>query len=200
MAQRRHQYERAFEFFLRSRQIPYVAVNEAKKALLPDASSLAVTTPEEGQRGLKSFDFVIYGSGSNLLVEIKGRRLNARSPTATPRLESWVTLDDIDSLRIWQELFGFGFEPALVFIYRCDAQPPDGLFQEIFEFEGSWFVLRGVLLEAYVQRMRTRSPRWRTVHLSRSDFEQVSHPFAPARFGLEGDPGPKVPVFEPLSA
>lgn len=200
MAQRRHQYERAFESFLRTRQIPYVAVNEAKKALLPDGASLAVSIPEEGIRSLKSFDFVIYGSGVNLLVEIKGRKLSAASANATPRLESWVTLDDIDSLQVWESLFGFGFEPAFVFVYRCEVQPPDGLFQEVFEFEGTWFVLRAVLLSAYVERMRTRSPRWRTVHLSKSDFEQISHPFAPARFGLEADPGPGVPAFEPLTA
>lgn len=199
VAQRRHQYERAFEGFLRSQHIPYVAVNEARKALLPESARLMVTAGHE-QKSLKSFDFVIYGSGTNLLVEIKGRRLLAPTATGTGRLESWVTLDDIESLRTWQGLFGFGFEPAFVFIYRCDSQPPDGLFQEVFEFEGAWFVLRAALLEAYVGCMRTRSPRWRTVHLSKSDFERISHPFTPARFGLEGDPGPGVPVFEPLSA
>lgn len=35
MAQRRHHYEQAFEAFLRDQRIPYVAVNEAKKALVP---------------------------------------------------------------------------------------------------------------------------------------------------------------------
>jgi len=200
VAQRRYQYERAFESFLRYRQIPYVAVNEARKAALPDGASLSISSSGEGKRTLKSFDFVIYGSSTNLLVEIKGRKLAATSPTATPRLESWVTLDDIESLRVWESLFGFGFEPAFVFIYRCHSQPPDGLFQEVFEFEGSWYMLRAVLLQAYVERMRTRSPRWRTVHLSRSDFEQVSHPFAPGHMGLTCDAGPKVPVLEPLSA
>ena len=35
MAQRRHHYEAAFEGYLRQRRIPYVAVDEAKKSLLP---------------------------------------------------------------------------------------------------------------------------------------------------------------------
>lgn len=200
MAQRRHQYERAFESFLRVRQIPYVAVNEAKKALLPEGASLMVSACERGPRSLKSFDFVVYGSGVNLLVEIKGRKLGAGGANAAPRLESWVTLDDIESLRVWESLFGTGFQPAFVFVYRCEVPPPDGLFQEIFEFEGTWFVLRAVLLGAYVDRMRTRSPRWRTVHLSKSDFEQVSHPFAPPMFGLRAGAGPVEPMLEPMTA
>src|SRR5688572_22372104 len=35
MAQRRFHYEQAFEHFLRANRVPYVAVDEAKKALMP---------------------------------------------------------------------------------------------------------------------------------------------------------------------
>ena len=35
MAHRRDHYDRAFEGFLRARRIPYVAVDEARKTLLP---------------------------------------------------------------------------------------------------------------------------------------------------------------------
>ena len=37
MAQRRFHYEQAFEHYLRANRIPYVAVDEAKKALMPTA-------------------------------------------------------------------------------------------------------------------------------------------------------------------
>ncbi|MGH7178905.1 MAG: HYExAFE family protein, partial [Tepidisphaeraceae bacterium] len=47
VADRKVHYEAAFEAFLRQRGIPYVAVDEAKKALFADAK-------------LKSFDFVVY--------------------------------------------------------------------------------------------------------------------------------------------
>lgn len=198
MAQRRHQYERAFESFLRNRQIPYVAVNEAKKAILPDRAALKLSTPDS-TRTLKSFDFVIYGSTANLLIEIKGRRLTG-SPSNKPRLESWVTLDDIESLQTWQALFGTGYEPVIVFVYHCLAQPPDGLFQEVFEHAGSWYMLRAVRVADYLKHMRTRSPRWRTVHLPTDVFESISHPFAPTRTGDLADLGPELPAFEPLSA
>lgn len=199
MAQRRHQYERAFESFLRARRIPYVAVNEAKKAILPDRAALKIAGPDSA-RTLKSFDFVIYGSVTNLLIEIKGRRLATTRPSHKPRLESWVTLEDIESLRTWKTLFGDGYEPVFVFVYQCLAQPPDGLFQEVFEHDRNWYMLRAVRLSDYLQHMRTRSPRWRTVHLPTDVFEAVSQPFTPSRSGDLADLGPDLPAFEPLSA
>jgi hypothetical protein len=199
VAQRRHQYERAFEAFLRARQIPYVAVNEAKKAILPERTALKSPGPD-APRTLKSFDFVIYGSATNLLIEIKGRRLASHRPHLNPRLESWVTLDDLESLRTWQSLFGRGYEPVFVFVYHCLAQPPDALFQEVFEHAGGWYMLRAVRLADYLAHMRTRSPRWRTVHLPTDVFEDISHPFAPTRSGDLSDLGPQVPAFEPLTA
>ncbi len=78
VAQRRHHYEVAFEQYLRERRVPYVAVDEARKALLPEDARLLVTEPGLGQRSLKSFDFVLYGRDSNLLVEIKGRKIARR--------------------------------------------------------------------------------------------------------------------------
>ena len=202
MAQRRHQYERAFESFLRARKIPYVAVNEAKKALLPDRAALKIAAPDAAPRTLKSFDFIIYGSTVNLIIEVKGRRLAPppKRPTTRPRLESWVTLDDIESLGTWQTLFGPGYDPVFVFVYQCLAQPPDGLFQEVYEHAGCWYMLRAVRLSHYVQHMRTRSPRWRTVHLLADIFASISQPFAPSRTGDLADLGPELPAFEPLSA
>lgn len=204
MAQRRHHYEHAFEGYLRARRIPYVAVDEARKALLPEAHSLrlvsAGATEPARAAALKSFDFVIYGQGSNILVEVKGRRVARRAGktggAAVGRLESWVTLDDVESLQAWQQLFGPEFFAAFVFIYWCDEQPPDGLFQEIFEHRERWYAMRAVRLNDYLQAMRTRSPRWRTVHVKPATFERISQPFAPA--ALAGGPSPDLPALEPL--
>ena len=67
MADRTVHYEAAFQWFLRDRGIPCVAVDEANKALFANAK-------------LKSFDFVVYSkSGPNLLVDVKGRQLRNRS-------------------------------------------------------------------------------------------------------------------------
>lgn len=206
MAQRRHHYEHAFEAYLRARRIPYVAVDEARKALLPETHQLRIAVPAAGggpvrQSALKSFDFVIYGQGSNVLVEIKGRRVARRAGrlggAAVGRLETWVTQDDVESLQTWQQLFGPAFFAAFVFIYWCDEQPPDGLFQEIFEHRERWYAMRAVRLDAYLAAMRTRSPRWRTVHIPPDAFERISQPFAPA--ALESGLAPLEPALDPLA-
>lgn len=211
MAQRRHHYEQAFEEYLRARRIPYVAVDEARKALLPPGTSLSIT--RGGQpAALKSFDFVIYGQSTNLLLEVKGRRVGTPTRAGTPRLECWVTQDDVDSLRCWERLFGEGFSAAFLFVYWCELQPPDALFQEIFEHRGRWYALRVVHLEDYAAAMKVRSPRWRTFDIAPATFTRISHPFAPpdphplpmdargARYLDEAcmDIGPELPAFDRL--
>ena len=193
MAQRRHHYEQAFEAFLRRRRIPYVAVDEARKALLPDGSGLRFHLNGEGSgsgRSLKSFDFVIYGGQANVLLEIKGRKIPRRSGSGRGRLESWVTLEDIESLRTWESLFGEGFEAAFAFVYWCDEQPTDALFQEVFEHRHRWYAIRAITLGNYVRSMRTRSQRWRTVHLPTAAFEALSQPLTPALAGMV-EPAPE---------
>ncbi len=192
--QRRHHYEQAFEEYLRTRRVPYVAVDEAKKALLPDGALLrvrdeAADTDTSSERSLKSFDLVVYGPREHLLVEVKGRRIaprtlrgarapNPERPRGRPRarLENWATEDDIWSLGVWETLFGDGFVATLVFIYWCEEQPPAPLFEEIFEFRGRWYAVRAVRVRDYAQAMRPRSSRWRTVHLPQSEFDRISGP------------------------
>ncbi|MFN0012064.1 MAG: HYExAFE family protein [Phycisphaerales bacterium] len=217
MAQRRHHYERAFEGYLRQKRLPYVAVDEAKKALLPEgvgfevrggggvAACAAGAGGRAPARSIKSFDFVIYADGRNLLIEVKGRKVARRKPrmadgTSAPpkakgsievpertsmargrgtgRLETWVTRGDVESLRAWETLFGEGFCGAFVFVYWCEEQPPDGLFQEVFAFDGRWYALRAVVVGDYARLMRQRSERWGTVDLAQSDFERVSEAFS----------------------
>jgi hypothetical protein len=199
MAQRRHHAERAFEKLLRAERIPYVAVNEARKALLPAGavgsggawagagagSGAGVGLGSgAGSGAIKNFDFIAYGQASNLLVEVKGRSIPAtraaRSGLGAPRLESWVTLDDVEALGRWQTLFGPGYEAVFVFVYACpdDQPPPDGLFAEVIEQDGRWYAVRAIALDDYRSRMKVRSPKWRTVHLGRDDFERLSRPFA----------------------
>ncbi|MCK4871994.1 MAG: HYExAFE family protein [Phycisphaerales bacterium] len=175
MAQRRFHYDRAFEAYLRSRRVPYVAVDEAKKALLPDGRT---------RTNLKSFDFVIYGQGRNLIVDVKGRKCASRQMrSGTGRLDNWVTRDDVESLAEWERLFGDGFAALFVFLYWCVDQPPDGLFQEVFQDQGRWYAVRAVGLPEYTAHMRTRSERWKTVHVPSKVFETISHPFCPSAAG-----------------
>ena len=175
MAQRRFHYEQAFEHYLRAGRLPYIAVDEARKSLIQPNQ-----TRKDGT--LKSFDFVVYGPRENQLVDVKGRKCriptgrSARSGSTIGRLESWVTQDDIDSLTEWESLFGSGFRAYFVFLYWCEAQPPDALFQEIFSFKDRWYAPRAVALSDYVKYMRRRSEKWKTVSIPTSAFKEISVP------------------------
>lgn len=168
-------YEQAFEQYLRANRIPYVAVDEARKTLV-GAEPTGVPT------GLKSFDFIVYASDVNRLIDIKGRKCTLpRSGTgglAAGRFDPWVTLEDVDALTTWQRLFGSNFRAVFVFAFWCDAQPPDALFQELFEDRGRWYALREIELEAFRSIMRPRSRRWGTVVAPRDQFDALSEPLS----------------------
>lgn len=164
MAHRRFHYDRAFEHYLRANGIPYVAVDEAKRALHGRGGNLK----------LKSFDFVVYSeSGDNLLIDVKGRKHSGRTGKS---LQNWVTRDDVDSLKQWADIFGRGFTPAFVFLFWCDAMPPDALFLEVYEFEGRWYSVLAVRVAEYEQFMRRRSAKWDTVSIPAEVFGRLSVP------------------------
>lgn len=186
MAQRRFHYEQAFEHYLRANRVPYIAVDEAKKALVPSMARSKIESKgsEAVQAGsIKSFDFVVYAPHRerNLLVDIKGRMYGSRAAAGcltNRRMESWVTLEDVSGLQRWQAMFGSGFEATFVFAYCLRQQPPDALFEELFTFGGKWYALREVPLDAYVKHMVPRSAKWGTVHLPKDAFHRISRSFS----------------------
>lgn len=168
MANRRFHYDRAFEHYLRANAIPYIAVDEAKRALVGDRKKKVLPTR------LKSFDFVVYSDhGPNLLIDVKGRKHAGKTRRA---FQNWVTRDDVKSLQKWAEIFGQGFEPAFAFLFWCDAQPPDALFQEVFAYGERWYAVLAVRLSDYTRQMRDRSARWETVNIPAKAFSKFSGP------------------------
>jgi len=199
MASRDH-YQHAFEAYVRQHRLPYVSVDEARRALLPRPGSPAVDSPAAASyhpantaATLKSFDFVVYAPDANLLVEVKGRKVVHRRPPSVARpcrpaddlarpprvrLESWVTQDDVDSLGVWEDLFGPGFSAVFAFVYWCDQLPASALFEEFIEHDNRWYAIRCVTRSDYRTSMRARSPRWGTVHLPQSTFDRLARPLA----------------------
>lgn len=160
MADRTVHYEAAFEAFLRDKRIPYVAVDEAKKALFANAK-------------LKSFDFVVYPQNKpRLLVDVKGRSLRNRSKRSG--FETWTTEADVKDLLQWEQVFGDGFTAVLVFAYWID--PPLTPEPGMFEFRDRWYLLMGVDLAEYRDHMRRRSAKWETVCLPAEDFRSLARP------------------------
>ncbi|MCC7203467.1 MAG: HYExAFE family protein [Phycisphaeraceae bacterium] len=175
MAQRRFHYDQAFEIYLRQQAIPYVAVDEAKRALAPrKLCSGDGPSPGAEVSSLKSFDFVVYGqSGVNLLVDVKGRK---HTGPGNRGLQNWVTRDDVESLRMWEGIFGAGFMAVFAFLYWCDAAPPASLFMDYFESSKRWYAVLAVRLSDYQAAMRHRSERWQTVSLPAAEFARLAVP------------------------
>jgi hypothetical protein len=164
MANRQVIYEAAFEDYLRSAGIPYVAVDEAKKALFA------------GVR-LKSFDFVVYSNGGpNLLVDVKGRRFPRRRPRARRHLENWATEEDLQSLAQWEGVFGTGFTGVVVFCYHLEAAEDARRFEAVHLFRGEYFGLLAVYRDAYARACRPRSKAWGTVSVPAAAFRQMVRP------------------------
>jgi len=173
-------YERAFEAVLQRRQVPYVAVDQAKKALF-------------GPVRLKSFDFIIYPRrGPMLLTDVKGRKLSKKSFQRGHLGQTWTTRNDVESLRSWERVFGAGYLAAFVFAYWLydDDEPaeiaqadsaaaapksssPGGV--ESFDQRDYTFVVAE--LNAYERQMRPRSSSWRTVYVPAKQFAQRARPF-----------------------
>jgi hypothetical protein len=160
MADRSIHYEAAFEAFLRERKAPYVAVDEAKKALFANAK-------------LKSFDFVVYSRGGpNLLVDVKGRQ--CRNRTGRRGLESWATENDVRDLLEWEQVFGEGFKAIFAFMYWVDLPltPEPG----IFAHRDRGYLMMGIDLADYREHMRRRSAKWQTVCLGAENFRSLARP------------------------
>lgn len=163
MANRKVIYEACFEDYLRTAGLPYVAVDEAKKAIFAGVQ-------------LKSFDFVVYSrAGPNLLVDVKGRQFPYRGGR---RWENWATREDLDSLARWEEVFGSGFAGLLVFCYHLGQPDEAARFEEVHHFRGEYYGLVGVYRSVYAGACRTRSPSWGTVSVRTAEFRRLVRPVA----------------------
>lgn len=163
---RGNHYEAAFEEYLRFRGLPYIAVDETRRATLGDGP-------------VKSLDFIVYGMrGSRLLVDVKGRRYPGKSG-GKPRTtwECWSTRDDVEGLQKWQQIFGGGYEGAFVFMYELgeSVQTPEDT-PDLWTWRGQRYLLRAVPVDRYAAHMRTRSPKWGTVGLSTKIYHEIVRP------------------------
>jgi hypothetical protein len=167
-------YELAFDAYLRERGAAVVPIVEVRRTYL-DA------------REVKSPDFIALGrNGAKLVVDVKGRKFPDTGRGRKPRhvWHNWCPREDVVALTRWAERLG-GFLGVLAFVY--DLAPlfelPRGT-PDVFVFRGRVYLIRGVLVDDYRAHMRTRSPRWGTVHLLASDFcelvKPISHFLAPA--------------------
>jgi hypothetical protein len=162
MANRDNHYEAAFEAYLRSRGLPYVAVDEAKRSVLGDGESI------------KNLDFIVSAPGAiTWLVDVKGRRF----PSSEDQYwKNWSTRDDLKGLAQWESLFGENFQGLLVFAYNLVGDRSPLPAEQLFEYRETLYGFVAVALAEYAAHCHPISPRWDTVALPTADFRRLARP------------------------
>lgn len=159
---RDNHYEVAFEEYLRSRRIPYVAVDEGRRALVGDTS-------------LKSLDFIVSSrAGNSWLIDVKGRRFP--SGEQKQYWKNWSTRDDLVSLSRWEKLFGERFAGLFVFAYNIHGDRAPLPVEQLFEHAGALYGFVAVRLDYYAAYARQISPRWDTVAMPTEEFRRRAQP------------------------
>jgi hypothetical protein len=158
-------YEAAFEDYLRSRQVPYVPVDESRRVLFSGTS-------------VKSFDFLVYPHDRRpWIVDVKGRKFPYVSDDGSLRYwENWVTREDLIGLAEWERVFSAEFESRFIFAYLLSGRPERWPTTEPYVFEGESYAFFTVTRAEYESACRTRSPRWATVTLPHRRFRELIRP------------------------
>ena len=162
MAKRDNHYEAALEAYLRWLAIPYVAVDETRRALA-------------GEQTLKSLDFIVSPPqiAGSLLIDVKGRRF----PTAGKQYwRNWTTKEELASLAAWEELLGPGAQGLLVFAYNVIGDRAPLPAEELFVFRGSLYGFVAIRLDHYTSLAKQLSARWETVSLPAAQFRALARP------------------------
>jgi len=164
VANRDNHYEAAFEQYLRSRGVPYVAVDEAKRSLLSDGASI------------KSLDFIVSApAGTIWLVDVKGRRFPS-GEEQKQYWKNWSTRDDLASLAQWEALFGEGFCGLFVFAYDVLGDRAPLPAEQLFEHRGNLYGFVAIRLSDYAGCAHLISPSWDTVAMPTAEFRRLARP------------------------
>jgi hypothetical protein len=162
---RTNHYEVAFEAYLQHHGHCYVAVDETRRAVMGDAP-------------VKSLDFLVFGEGARLVLDVKGRRFPSGRPKRRRYVwECWAEMDDIDGLVRWAALAGGDYRGLLLFAYHLlpGVELPDTT-PDLWVCRGRRYLFRAVDVHDYRRHMRRRSPRWRTVTLPLTVYRSLVRP------------------------
>jgi hypothetical protein len=156
-------YERAFEAWLRGRQVPYLSVQQLRR-----------THDDAGP--IKSFDFLVHARERHYIVDVKGKRFPQVSRGREAYWENWIHLSDIEGLFAWESHFGPGYVSLLVFCYWLQLPEGDGTVTRTLSMDGRDYLMVGLPARKFAEHARARSSRWRAVHVPASTFTSLVKP------------------------
>ena len=164
MANRSNHYEAAFEAYLRTHRLAYVAVDETRRSLVADGS-------------LKSLDFIVAPRhGPTWLIDVKGRRFPS-GDQQQQYWKNWSTRDDLRSLARWQQHFGLAFSPLLVFAYHLVGSQSPLPPRLLYDFRGERYGFVAIRLDDYASHAHLISIRWDTVAMPTRLFRETATAF-----------------------
>ncbi len=157
---RPNQYERAFENWLRDHGVRYVRTDEHRRL-------------GSSYKSVKNFDFLLLPRPDRkVIIEVKGRTFTGTTLVGLTGFDCWITTDDLESLQVWRQALGTGYEAAFVFAFHVTKPDVDFDGHEVLLLGSDRYVFFCICLDDYVRHSRRRSPRWRTVTLAAADFRR----------------------------
>lgn len=166
MPRKSEHYERAFEDFLRKRQLPYIVVNQQRRPIV-------------ARRQIKNFDFIVRArSGQHYMIDIKGREFPQKRGKQGVLWENWITARDIEGLALWQGYFGYGFTGLIVLAYCVKERKYLRWFRTLHRFRGRAYGLVALTFDDYRANCRVRSPKWGAHYIPNKKFSTLVRPVA----------------------
>ncbi|MGH9909394.1 MAG: HYExAFE family protein [Nitrososphaerales archaeon] len=166
------EYEKVFEEIIRTCEIPYIAINEAKRAVV------------RGKK-IKSLDFIVASKNGIYLLDIKGKTFPYGWPKRSigPRdyWENWVHKDDLEGMELWSKLFeSRKVQSLLVFVYKIVKKDELEKFVDYVKMQNTYYGFVAIPASVYKQhwKQRSKAPGFTAMYISRSEFPRFVKPFS----------------------
>lgn len=165
-------YEKVFEEIIRACEIPYIAINEAKRAVV------------EGKK-IKSLDFIVASKLGVYLLDIKGKTFPYGWPhrliTSRDYWENWVHKGDLEGMELWSNLFGSKkVQSLLVFIYKILKQDELDNFIDYVEMHNIYYGFVAIPTFLYRRHWKQRSTAqgFIAMYVSKTKFPGLVRPLS----------------------
>ncbi len=136
--------EVAFEHYIRSKELTYLAINEAKRPMAID----------------KNFDFLIFTKTKVLAIDVKGKQIPYRGKGKF-LWETWIHSNDLTGLRQWENmlsnLLNCPVESLLVFVYQINEESFLKDFKTILKLHGKTYGILAITITEFEKNKKVRS-------------------------------------------
>lgn len=158
-------YETMLESLMRSRLVPYVAVNEKRR-------------PVTARGPVKNFDFIIHSGAANYIADVKGKLFPQETKDKKTKLmwQNWINYSDLEGLGYWQRIMGNDFKSILIFTYRIVYEEDIFRFWDLYNYGGESYGLVACYFNDYMAHAKLRSKKWNAYFVPKNEFIKIQKP------------------------